>query len=177
MLNRMLIGVLGAAGAAMIGMPALAAADPAPPPPPPPPNVNALTPISPVDFTVLDGAWYAFGTPEGLTCMIDKGRVSYGCSGPIPGAPDGANIVSGGAGGAPSFASAPNSVFGVAGPVQPLPPGTRLSFRQISCGNDGTNMTCVNSYDQTGFVISPAGSFVLDAVPMVDRPDANPFIN
>jgi ribonuclease R len=29
-------------------------------------------------------------------------------------------------------------VFGAAGPVKPLPPNTRLSFRNISCGVDGS---------------------------------------
>ena len=42
---------------------------------------------------------------------------------------------------------------------QALPPNTRLSFREISCGVDGGGTTiCTNSRDQTGFVLSPAGS-------------------
>ena len=95
-LNRMLIGVVGAAGAAVLGMPGLAAAQPEPPPPPPPPNVNALAPVKLSEYALMDNTWYAFSTPDGLTCVLQRSG-SYGCSGPIPAAPNGANLVSGGA--------------------------------------------------------------------------------
>jgi hypothetical protein len=165
--------LLGVVGVVVVGaVPGVALADPDTPAPPPAPNVNAFAPVSPADYLVLAGAWYAFGTPDGLTCIIDKTRNVYGCSGPIPGAPGGANLVSGGPQGAPSFANADASPFAVAGPVKPLPPKTRLSYRQVSCGSDGAGMTaCVNSYDQTGFVISPAGSYLLgETPPLLDRP-------
>ena len=60
MLSRILIAVLGAATA--IGVAGSAAADPSPTPVPTPvlPNVNAYTPISPVDYT----GWAAPGTPS-----------------------------------------------------------------------------------------------------------------
>ncbi|MCX6479004.1 MAG: hypothetical protein NTY24_00860 [Mycobacterium sp.] len=58
------------------------------------PNVTSFTPISPVDYTVMAGNWYAFSGPGGLTCVINKQDASYGCSGPLPGAPDGANLIS-----------------------------------------------------------------------------------
>jgi hypothetical protein len=165
-----LLGVVGVV--VVCAVPGVALADPDTPAPPPAPNVNSFAPVSPADYTVLAGAWYAFGTPDGLTCIIDKTRNIYGCSGPIPGAPGGANLVSGGPQGAPSFANADASPFAVAGPVKPLPPKTRLSYRQVSCGSDGAGMTaCVNSYDQTGFVISPAGSYLLgETPPLLDRP-------
>ena len=168
----MLIGLAGAVGAALIATPGAAVADP-PPPPPPPPNPNVYPPIAPADYTVLGGAWLAFGTPDGLTCIIDKGKVNYGCSGPIPGAPDGANLVSGGPGGAPAFANTAAPVFAVAGPVKPLPPNTRLSYRSVSCATDtGAVTTCMNSAYQTGFVISPAGSFIVgETPPLLDRPE------
>jgi hypothetical protein len=171
-LSRTLTGLAGAVGAALIAVPATAWADPDPNAPPPAPNINAFAPISPTDFSVMSGAWYAFGTTDGLTCVIQKGSGSYGCSGPIPGAPNGANMVSGGPSGAPGFANADAPVFAVAGPVKPLPPNTRLSYRQISCGTDGAGMTsCVNSYDQSGFVISPAGSYIVGQTPpLLDRP-------
>ena len=52
----------------------------------------------------------------------------------------------------------------MAGPVKTLPPNTRLSFREISCGVDGGGTTiCTNSRDQTGFVLSPAGSYIIGA--------------
>jgi hypothetical protein len=166
----MLIGVV--MGVAIVALPGSARADPDAPPAPP--NVNAYPPIAPADYTVMSGAWYAFGTSDGLTCIIDKGRTVYGCSGSIPGAPNGANLVSGGAVGAPTFANTDAPVFAVAGPVKPLPPKTRLSYRAISCGTDGAGMTaCVNSWDQSGFVISPAGSYLLGQTPpLLDRPKA-----
>lgn len=169
----MLMGLAGAVGASLLAVPAAAWADPDPAPPPPPPNVNGYPPIAPADFAVLGGAWYAFGTPDGLTCMIDKGRVSYGCSGPIPAAPDGAaNLVAGGPAEAPAFSNTDAPPFAVAGPVKPLPPKTRLSYRSISCAIDGAGTTtCVNSAFQNGFVISPAGSFIFGEVsPLLDRP-------
>ncbi|MBV9089749.1 MAG: hypothetical protein JO044_07570 [Mycobacteriaceae bacterium] len=166
----MLIGAVGAAAAALIAAPGIAWADPDAPPPAP--NINAFAPISPADFSVMSGAWYAFATPDGLTCVIQKGPGDYGCSGPIPNAPDGANMVSGGPTGAPGFANADASVFAVAGPVKPLPPKTRLSYRQISCGTDGAGTTsCLNSYDQSGFVIGPGGSYIVGQTPpLLDRP-------
>ncbi|MDT5132915.1 MAG: hypothetical protein QOE41_2226, partial [Mycobacterium sp.] len=170
-LSRMLTGLAVAVGAALIAVPAAASADPDAAPPAPP-NVNAFAPISPIDFSAMGGAWYAFGTPDGLTCVIQKGSGSYGCSGPMPGAPNGANVVSGGTTAAPGFANADVPVFAVAGPVKPLPAKTRLSYRQISCGTDGAGMTsCVNSYDQSGFVISPGGSYIVGQTPpLLDRP-------
>ena len=37
---------------------------------------------------------------------------------------------------------------------------------------------CVNAQDQTGFVLSPAGSYVLDTNPLVARPEGtNPYAN
>ena len=108
-LNRMLIGVVGAAGAAVVGVPGLAAAQPQPAPPPPPPNVNALAPVKLSEYSVMDNNWYAFGTPDGLTCVLQR-TGSYGCSGPIPAAPNGANLVSGGPGPA-SFANTPRAGF------------------------------------------------------------------
>jgi hypothetical protein len=166
------IGVVGAAGAVLIGMPGTAWADPDPAPAPP--NVNAFPPISPMDYSVMDGAWYAFATPDGLTCVLDRKNGGYGCSGPIPAAPGGATMVSGGAVGAPGFANTAAPVFAVAGPVKPLPPNSRLSFRQVSCGIDGAGTTlCMNSRDQTGFVLSPAGSYILGSTPpLLDRPRA-----
>src|SRR6266545_2178851 len=156
-LSRVLIGVLGAA--AVIGAPGIAAAEPPPvpaPQPPPPPNVNALAPVKLSEYAVMDNNWYAFTTPDGLTCVLQKGN-GYGCSGAIPGAPDGANLVSGPYGGVPGFANTTRPVFAVAGAAKPLPAGSRISYQTVSCGNDGTTTTCVDSRNQSGFVLSPAG--------------------
>ena len=61
MLRGVLIGVTaGIAVATQTLLGAVAWADPTPDPepgPPPPPNVNALTPVSPVDFAVGPGVW------------------------------------------------------------------------------------------------------------------------
>ena len=177
-LSRVLIGVLGAA--TVVGVPGVAAAEPPPvpaPQPPPLPNVNALAPVKLSEYAVMDGAWYAFSM-GGLTCVLQRSG-SYGCSGPIPGAPEGANLVSGAMGGVPGFANTPGPVFGAADAAKPLPAGSRISYQTVSCGNDGTTTTCVDSRSQSGFVISPAGSFILNETPpLLDRPEGtNPFIN
>ena len=85
---------------------------------------------------------------------------SYGCSGPIPAAPNGANLVSGGPG-VPGFASSPAPVFAVVENPKPLPPNSRLSYQTVSCGTDGVTTSCVDGRNQSGFVISPSGSFVI----------------
>jgi hypothetical protein len=178
-LSRLLIGVLGAG--AVLGVPGLAAAEPPPEPapqPPPLPNVNALAPVKLTDYAVLNNTWYAFSTPDGLTCVLQKGS-GYGCNGPMPGAPDGANVVSGSYGGVPTFSSAGAPVFAAAGAAKPLPAGSRISFQSVSCGNDGATTTCVDNGSQSGFVIGAAGSFILNETPpLLYRPDkTSPFAN
>jgi hypothetical protein len=165
--------------AAVVGAPAIAAADPnQPPPPPPPPNVNGYAPVKPSDFAVLGDSAYAFTTPDGLTCMMQRSG-GYGCSGPMPGAPEGANLVSGATGGVPVFSNVAANPFGNIGEVKPLPADSRLSFQTLSCGTDGTTTTCVDSRNQAGYVISPGASWIVGEVnPMVDRPEGtNPFAN
>ncbi len=178
-LNRVLIGLAGAAGAALIGVPGLAAAQPTDPPPRPPlPNVNALAPVKLSDYAVMDGNWYAFTTPEGVRCVLQRSG-QYGCSGPIPAAPNGANLVSGSMGGVPSFANAAADVFAGLGEVKPLPTGSRISFQTVSCGIDGGATTCVDTRNQSGFVLSPAGSYIINETnPLLDRPKGtNPYFN
>ncbi|MFV1362454.1 MULTISPECIES: hypothetical protein [Mycolicibacterium] len=177
MLNRVLIGALGAA-AALVGGPGVAAAQPSPPPPPPAPDVNAFAPVKLSEYAVMDGSWYAFRTPDGLTCVLQRSG-GYGCSGAIPAAPNGANFVSGGPG-VPGFANADAAVFGFVGDVKPLPAGSRISFQTVSCGSDGSVTTCADSRNQSGFVLSPAGSYIINGgrVPLLDRPEGtNPFFN
>src|SRR6478736_2553465 len=163
-LSRVLIGVLGAA--AVVGLPGVAAADPPPvpaPQPPPPPNVNALAPVKLSDYVVVENDAYGFTTPDGLTCVLRRSG-GYGCSGPIPGAPDGANLVSGGPGPA-GFATADRPIVGVASAAKPLPAGSRISYQTVSCGNDGAATTCVDSRNQSGFVVGPGGSSILNETP------------
>ena|SRR5690349_3939306 len=152
-LSRILIGVASAAGAAVMGMPGIAAADPEVP------NINAFASGKPSEYAVNDGAWYAFGVADGVTCVLDKQSGGYGCSGPLPAAPGGANVVTAGPSGAPGFANAARPLYGVVDGAKPLPPNTRLSFRTITCGTDGVVTACMNSMDRSGFVLSPAGSY------------------
>jgi hypothetical protein len=172
------IGVAVSVCAALIGLPGIAMAQPpAPPPPPPPPNVNAYAPVNLSEYQVADTEWYAIKTPDGLTCVIQRNG-GYGCSGPIPGAPEGASLVSGGPG-VPSFANSPGDVFAGVN-AKPLPAGSRLSYQTVSCGSDGSVTTCSDSRIQSGFVLSPAGSFIINGGrnPLVDRPEGtSPFIN
>lgn len=158
MLNRIPIGVricaVGAAGAIVQGASGIAAADP-----PPMPDINAFPSATPSEYAVQDGAWYAFTVPEGVTCVLDKQSGGYGCSGPIPAAPGGANLVTATPSAAPGFTSSARPLYGVVEGAKPLPPNTRLSFRTVSCGTDGVVTSCLNSINQSGFVLSPAGSY------------------
>jgi len=153
-LNRLLIGAVGAAGATILGAPGIAAADP-----PPMPDINSYPSAKPSEYAVQDGAWYAFTAPGDVTCVLDKQSGGYGCSGPIPAAPNGANMVTGTVSGIPGFANAAQPLYGAFDGAKPLAPNTRLSFRTVSCGTDGTTTACRNAADQSGFVISPAGSY------------------
>jgi hypothetical protein len=139
------------------------------------PNVTAFTPISPVDYTAMAGNWYAFSGPGGVTCVINKQDASYGCSGPLPGAPEGANLVSAGPFGAPVFSTTDRPLFSAAGApetLKALPANTRLSFREISCGVDGAGVVaCVNSRDQVGFMVTPTGTFIDAVSPLLERPE------
>lgn len=175
-LSRM-IGVVGAAAAAVVSVPGIAAAEPEPAPPPPAPNVNAYEPVKLSEYAVMDNSWYAFSTPEGLTCVLQRNG-GYGCSGAIPGAPEGANLVSGGPGPA-AFASTDGAVFGAAGAAKPLPANSRVSYQTVSCGTDGVTTSCLDSRNQSGFVITPGASWVVgETNPLLDRPEGtNPFFN
>ena len=178
MLLRFLNVAVVAALAGAAGV-ATAAADPEPAPAPPLPNVNAYMPVNPADYTVNKGRWFAFAGPLGVICTIDNLSGDYGCSGPLPGAPEGVNLVRGGPAGAPTFATTtePSKFAGPAGPVKALPPNTRISFRQISCGVDGTGVVaCVNSRDQVGFVVSPTTTYIDAINPLIDRPQGTPLL-
>ncbi|WP_166902296.1 hypothetical protein [Mycobacterium sp. DL440] len=158
MLSRVVIGLVSAAGAAVMSVPGAAAADPEQPAPAVP-NVNAYAPVKTSEYAVMDKTWYAFSISDGITCVIQRNG-SYGCSGPIPAAPNGANLVSGGPG-VPGFASSPAPVFAVVENPKPLPPNSRISYQTVSCGTDGVTTSCIDGRNQAGFVISPSGSFVI----------------
>jgi hypothetical protein len=136
-----------------------------------------MAPVKLSDYAMMDNNWYAF-TASGLTCVVQRSG-GYGCSGPIPAAPEGANLVSGRIGGVPGFATTPADVFAAASAAKPLPVGSRVSYQTLSCGNDGTTITCVDSRNQSGFVLGPGGSFILnESPPLLYRPDnRGPFSN
>ncbi|MGU3497995.1 hypothetical protein [Mycobacterium sp. C31M] len=172
--------LLAVAAAVALGTPAVAAAEPpAPPPPPPPPNIGGYEPVRPSEFAVNDGSLYAFTAGAGITCVMSRNNGNYGCSGAFPGAPGGANVVSGGQVGAPVFANAANPMFVGDKPAQALPANSRISFQHVTCGTDGAMVTCQNSFDQSGFVVSPGGSWIVNpSNPLLDRPEGrNPYFN
>lgn len=146
--------VFASACAVLLATPGVAAAQPASLP-----DVNALPPVNPAEFAVNGGISYAFGAPGGVTCVMDRRTGSYGCSGPLPAAPNGANMVSGYAYGSPGFAHTDRPMYGTVDNPVPLPPNTRMSFQTVSCGTDGVVTSCLNTRDRSGFVLSPAGSF------------------
>lgn len=170
--------VAAVAVVALLSLPDTAWADPDPSPPPPPiPDVNAYTPLNPSGYLAAGGNVYAFAGPSGVTCIINKQNGDYGCSGALPGAPDGANLVSGRQVGPPTFTSTPQPLFADITPVQSLPANTRLSFREISCGADGSGaIACLNSRDQVGFVVGPGGSYVNGSSPLLERPEGTPLL-
>lgn len=157
----LLRGLIITAVSASIGVLAAptAMADPAPTPPPLP-DVTSYMPMNAADYTVNGGKWYAFAGPTGVVCVIDSFSGDYGCSGTLPGAPEGLNLVSGGPSGTPKF-SAATAPYAAAGVPKGLPPNRRLSFRQIFCGVDDAGVvTCLNTADKSGFVVGPTSSYI-----------------
>jgi hypothetical protein len=75
----------------------------------------------------------------------------------------------------PVFATTETLKYEKAGPVLPLPPNTRLTYRQVSCGLDDAGVVaCLNSRDQVGFVVGPQGSLVGSNLPAPVEPPALP---
>jgi len=169
-----------AAGATVVGCGLLgafpASADPVPAPPPIP-DVFANTPVNPADYTVNGGKWFAFAGPAGVVCILDSLKGNYGCAGPLPGAPGGANLVSAGPVGAPVFSTTEAPAYADAGAVRPLPPNTRLTYRQVGCGVDDAGVVaCLNSREQVGFVISPTGTYIGNNNPPPPSPVPGPAV-
>jgi hypothetical protein len=176
----MLSGVV-AAGLVMGALPATAAADPTPAPPPPPPlNLSALTAVKPSSFAMQDGEYYAFAVPGDIACAISRKTGKYGCTGPLPAAPDGANAVTGAQQGPATFMSDSRPLFNFDGLPNRLLPGSRISFSNVTCGTDGTVTMCNNSFDGNGFVLSPGGSYLLgtnNPLLLNTGEGRNPFVN
>jgi hypothetical protein len=160
---------------ASAGFAAATTASAAPDPGPILPNVGSYMPVNPADYSVNGGKWLGFAGPAGVVCAIDVLAGNYGCSGPLPGAPEGVNLVSGGPSGPPVFGTS-DAPYAAAGPVRPLPPNTRLSYRSIFCGADAAGaVACVNG--PTGFVVGPDGTFIqLPPPPPPPPPPVEPAI-
>jgi len=174
MLRRILLTALATAGVITGASPV--AAEPEAPPPTPIPDVFAYMPVNPGDYTVNGGKWFAFAGPAGVVCILDSTNGDYGCSGPLPGAPGGANLVSAGPVGMPVFTTTETPQYADAGVVRPLPPNRRLSYRQVACGVDDAGVVaCLNSREQVGFVIGPDVSFADTNAPPRPPPDAQPL--
>lgn len=124
-------------------------------------EIDTYAVADPAEYTVMDGGWYAFTGPPGVRCVINITNNSYGCSGPLPGAPGGANLVSASASGAPAFSTTDQPIFATARNVQPLRPNTRLAFGDISCGGDTEGaVACVNRRENVGFFVGPSTTFI-----------------
>lgn len=171
----LLRGLLVAAASVSIGVLSApsALADPVPTPPPLP-DVTTYMPMNAADYTVNSGKWYAFAGPPGVVCVIDSLSGEYGCSGALPGAPDGMNLVSAGPSGAPKF-SAATAPYAAVGVPRSLPPNRRLSFRQIFCGIDDAGVvTCLNTAEKTGFVVGPTSTYIKTPPPPAPAPAPAP---
>ncbi len=160
-----------AAGSSLIGA-ATAVADPDSVPAVP--NVAAFPPVNPADYTVNGGKWYAFAGPAGVVCVLDALKGDYGCAGLLPGAPEGSTLVSAGPSGVPRYTATEASPYAAAGPVKPLPPNTRLSFRSTFCGVDADGVVaCLNTREGVGFVVAPEYTSII-APPPPPPPPAEP---
>jgi hypothetical protein len=177
---RILAAAALTAGTAMATAAAVAA-DPVPGPEPVPvpapalptiPDVFDYMPANPADYSAKAGRWFAFAGPAGVVCALDSINGEYGCSGPLPGAPEGANLVSAGPVGMPMFETTMEDRYAEAGVVRALAPGTRLTYRQVACGVDESGVVaCLNSRDQVGFVVGPESSYVGSNAPPPPPPE------
>ena len=59
-----------------------------------------------------NGDIYGFAVPGDIACVMSRGTGGYGCSGPLPAAPEGANVVTGAQQGPPGFANADRPLWG-----------------------------------------------------------------
>ena len=104
-----------------------------------------------------NGEIYAFTVLDGVNCLMSRGTGSYGCTGPIPAAPGGATVVTGGQQGTPGFANADRPIYVFDTPPKALPAGSRISFRNVTCGTDGVMAVCNNIFDGGRLRPQPGG--------------------
>ena len=119
-----------------------------------------LHPLNPADYTANRGRWYAFAGPAGVVCILDNLNGDYGCSGALPGAPEGVNLVSGDRT-VRRPSPPPRSRLFAAASRPAASAEHRLSYRSVSCGvDDAGAVACFNSRDQVGFVVGPNGTYI-----------------
>lgn len=172
MLLRTVLATAVASGVGLLGA-ATAAADPDTAPTVP--EVSDYVPVNPADYTVNGGKWLAFAGPPGVVCVLEVLKGDFGCSGPLPGAPDGVNLVSGGPTGMPKFSTTDTPPYAAAGAVKRLPPNTRLTFRQLFCGVDDAGVVaCMNAVERTGFLVGPDATSILAPPPPPPPPPPAP---
>ena len=128
-----------------------------------------LAPVKLSEYSVMDNNWYAFEHPGRADLRAAEQLVATAAAGRSR-PPRTVRTSSAAARAQPRSPIRPATVFAVAGAAKPLPPGSRISYQTVSCGNDGVTTTCVDSRNQSGFVLSPAGSFIFDEV----QPAAGP---
>ena len=158
--------VLATAVAVSAGLLTAAAAAAEPDTAPSVPGVSDYLPVNPADYSVNGGKWLAFAGPPGVVCVLDVLNGDFGCSGPLPGAPEGVNLVSGGPTGMPKFSTTATPPYATAGEVRMLPPNTRLTFRQLFCGIDDAGVVaCMNTAEQTGFLVGPDATSIIAPPP------------
>jgi hypothetical protein len=109
---------------------------------------------------------------------MSRANGSYGCGGPFPGAPGGANVVSGGQVGAPGFANAANPVYVGDKPALPLPAHSRIGFPHVTCGTDGGDADRQKLLRPVRVRGQPGADGSSTGQPLLDRPEGrNPYFN
>ncbi len=105
------------------------------------------------------GVW--FSSPTGLNCGIwDDG--SFGCTGPIPGAPAGTNQIGSFTGENIShFDNTAQPRFVAGGPQRVLPANSYISYKNVQCATTPANgIYCKGPYYQNQFLVTPDGSWL-----------------
>jgi hypothetical protein len=162
---RRLIVVLGLACAAALPAAGPAVADP--PKSDPYPDISRYVKLDSEGFALdgQPGVW--FSTPTGLNCGITDGPGygSFGCTGPIPGAPAGTNQIAWFSGdGDPRFDITGHPVFSAGVPQRVLPPGSYIDYQYSRCAVTPDNGVYCDGgkypYATGRFLVTPTASWL-----------------
>ena len=110
--------------------------------------------------------------PGDIACVISRGSGNYGCSGPIPAAPNGANVVTGAQVGPAGFTNADRPLYVFETLPKRLEPGTKISFRNVTCGTDGTVTAVHQQLRRRRLRHQPGGQLCRRPEQSLDRPAA-----